>query len=97
MVAALNAIDSITCPTPQGAFYVFPSCQALFGKRRPDGSRIESSDDWIMHLLEAQDLAALQGSAYGVPAHFRLSFAASPELLAEGCRRIAAARAQLSD
>ena len=49
-----------------------------------------------MHLLDSQDLAALQGSAYGVPTHFRLSFAASTEQLLEGCRRIARARDELS-
>jgi aspartate aminotransferase len=74
---------------------VFASCSALFGLRTPGGTVLRSSDDWIMHLLDSQDLAALQGSAYGVPSHFRLSFAAATEHLLEGCRRIAQARAQL--
>lgn len=95
VVAALNAIDGIRCHAPEGAFYVFASCSALFGLRTPGGTVLRSSDDWIMHLLDAQDLAALQGSAYGVPSHFRLSFAASTEQLLEGCRRIAQARARL--
>ncbi|EJL77894.1 aspartate/tyrosine/aromatic aminotransferase [Polaromonas sp. CF318] len=95
VVAALNQVDGIRCLAPEGAFYVFASCAALFGLRRPGGAVIESSDDWIMHLLDAQNLAALQGSAYGVPTHFRLSFAASTEHLLEGCRRIAQAREQL--
>jgi aspartate aminotransferase len=95
VVAALNKIDGIRCHAPEGAFYVFASCEALFGLRTPGGARIATSDDWIMHLLDAQNLAALQGSAYGVPTHFRLSFAASTEHLLEGCRRIARAREQL--
>ncbi|WPH23855.1 pyridoxal phosphate-dependent aminotransferase [Variovorax paradoxus] len=95
VVAALNAIDGIHCQVPDGAFYVFASCSALFGLCTPKGVKIGSSDDWIMHLLDAQDLAALQGSAYGVPTHFRLSFAASTEQLLDGCRRIAQARNEL--
>lgn len=96
VVAALNAIDGIRCAVPDGAFYIFASCSALFGLRTNKGSVIENSDDWVMHLLDSQDLAALQGSAYGVPTHFRLSFAASTEQLLEGCRRIAQARDELS-
>ena len=96
VVAALNAIDGIRCQAPQGAFYVFASCSALMGMRTPAGTVLQSSDDWILHLLDAQNLAALQGSAYGVPTHFRLSFAAAAELLLEGCRRIAQARAELA-
>lgn len=95
VVAALNGIDGIECHAPDGAFYVFASCSALFGKRTRSGAVIGSSDDWIMHLLDSQNLAALQGSAYGVPTHFRLSFAASTEHLREGCDRIARARAEL--
>ena len=96
VVAALNAIDGIHCDVPDGAFYVFASCSALFGLRTHKGTAIETSDDWVMHLLDSQDLAALQGSAYGVPTHFRISFAASTEQLLEGCRRIARARGELS-
>ena len=81
---------------PDGAFYVFASCSALFGLRNSKGTAIDSSDDWVMHLLDSQDLAALQGSAYGVPTHFRVSFAASTEQLQEGCRRMARARDELS-
>lgn len=96
VVAALNAIDGIRCEVPDGAFYVFASCSALFGLRTRKGTAIDSSDDWVMHLLDSQNLAALQGSAYGVPTHFRISFAASTEQLLEGCRRIARARDELS-
>ncbi len=96
VVAALNDIDGIHCEVPDGAFYVFASCQALFGLRNRQGTVIQSSDDWVMHLLDSQNLAALQGSAYGVPTHFRISFAASTDQLLEGCRRIARAREELS-
>lgn len=96
VVAALNRIPGIECHVPDGAFYVFASCEALFGARTPAGNTITSSNDWILHLLDAQNLAALQGSAYGVDTHFRISFAAGIDYLEEGCRRIAAARAQLS-
>jgi len=95
VVDALNAIDGITCARPEGAFYVFPSCEGLFGATLPDGSKLQSSEQWVMHMLDAQNLAVLQGSAYGIDQHFRISFAASDEKLLEGCRRVAAAREQL--
>lgn len=95
VVEALNAIDGIRCASPEGAFYVFPACDALYGATLPDGSRLQNSEQWVLHLLNAQNLAVLQGSAYGVDTHFRISFAASVAVLEEGCRRIAQARAQL--
>lgn len=95
IVDALNAIDGITCAKPEGAFYVFPSCRDLFGLTLPDGSQLQTSEQWVMHLLDAQNLAVLQGTAYGVDGHFRISFAANEEKLREGCRRIAMARDQL--
>lgn len=96
IVQALNAIDGIDCASPEGAFYVFPKCADLYGLTLPDGSKLQSSEQWVLHLLNAQNLAVLQGSAYGVDTHFRISFAASDAVLEEGCRRIAQARAQLA-
>jgi aspartate aminotransferase len=96
IVQALNAIDGIQCASPEGAFYVFPQCSDLFGATLPDGSKLQNSEQWVLHLLNAQNLAVLQGSAYGVDTHFRISFAASDAVLEEGCRRIAQARAQLA-
>lgn len=96
VVAALNRIPGIQCHVPDGAFYVFASCEALFGARTPAGQTILDSNDWILHLLEAQNVAALQGSAYGIDTHFRISFAAGTAYLEEACHRIAAARDQLS-
>ncbi|NUA30282.1 pyridoxal phosphate-dependent aminotransferase [Cupriavidus basilensis] len=95
VVAALGQVGGIHCQAPAGAFYVFASCEALIGARTPHGSVIRSGDDWVNWLLDSQDLAVLQGSAYGVDTHFRLSFAASMAQLDEGCRRIEAAAAAL--
>lgn len=96
IVQALNAIDGIDCASPEGAFYVFPKCADLYGLTLPDGGKLQNSEQWVLHLLNAQNLAVLQGSAYGVDTHFRISFAASDAVLEEGCRRIAQARAQLA-
>ncbi|MFY0480282.1 pyridoxal phosphate-dependent aminotransferase [Achromobacter marplatensis] len=96
IVQTLNAIDGIDCASPEGAFYVFPKCAGLYGLTLPDGSKLQNSEQWVLHLLNAQNLAVLQGSAYGVDTHFRISFAASDAVLEEGCRRIAQARAQLA-
>src|SRR5690606_13958455 len=75
VVARLNAIEGIACHSPEGAFYAFPSCEGIFGKRTPEGKTIATSDDFVLHLLDAEGLAVLQGTAYGVPEHFRISFA----------------------
>jgi aspartate aminotransferase len=80
---------------PEGAFYVFPSCEGVLGRSTPDGKRLARSEDLVMHLLEAYDLAAVHGEAYGVPGFFRLSFATSMDQLEEGCRRLARACAAL--
>ncbi|MCW8206859.1 pyridoxal phosphate-dependent aminotransferase [Verminephrobacter aporrectodeae subsp. tuberculatae] len=96
VVAALGKIDGIACRAPAGAFYVLASCAALMGARTPQGALIRCGDDWTDWLLDAQGLAVLQGSAYGVDSHFRLSFATSSAQLDEGCRRIAAAAAALT-
>ncbi|WP_454753235.1 pyridoxal phosphate-dependent aminotransferase [Cupriavidus necator] len=95
VIEALGKIDGIACEAPAGAFYVFASCEGLFGSRTPDGRVIRNSDDWVSWVLESQNLAVLQGSAYGVDSHFRLSFATSMDQLAEGARRIDAAAAAL--
>jgi len=96
LVARLNAIPGVSCHVPEGAFYVFPSCERLLGSRAPDGRVIETSDDFVLYLLDTQGLAVLQGSAYGVGAYFRISFATSMDKLEEGCRRLARACAQLA-
>ena len=89
MVDALNRIEGIVCEPPAGAFYLFASCTGLFGRKTCEGSAIHNSDQWAAWALDAANIAFLPGSAYGVDTHFRLSFATSMDVLAEGARRIA--------
>jgi aspartate aminotransferase len=91
----LNAVPGLSAHRPEGAFYAFPSCKSFLGRRTRAGKRIETSDDFVMHLLESQNLAALPGSVYGVEGYFRISVAASIEELEDGCARIARACAEL--
>ncbi|HTJ99727.1 MAG TPA: pyridoxal phosphate-dependent aminotransferase [Bordetella sp.] len=95
VVGWLNAIPGVSCHLPEGAFYVFPSCAALMGTRTPQGRHIAGSDDFVLYLLEQEGLALLQGTAYGVPPYFRISFATSLARLEEGCGRLARACEQL--
>ncbi len=97
MVAAmLNDAAGLSCPTPEGAFYVYPSCAGAIGKTAPDGRTIASDDDFITYLLEAEGVAAVQGSAFGLSPYFRVSYATSTELLKEACARIQRACAALA-
>jgi aspartate aminotransferase len=95
VVSALNTMPGITCHAPEGAFYVFPSCAALLGKTTPDGKRMETDEDFVMYLLDAQNLAVLQGGAYGVSPFFRISFATSMQRLEAGLARLRTACEQL--
>jgi aspartate aminotransferase len=88
VVSMLNQTSGLSCPTPEGAFYVYPSCAGVIGKSAPDGKRIETDDDFISFLLETGGVAAVQGSAFGLSPHFRISYATSTELLIEACNRI---------
>jgi aspartate aminotransferase len=88
VVASLNEIPGIRCHLPEGAFYVFPSCAAAIGKTTPEGKKLATDEDFVMYLLESQNLAVLQGAAYGVSPYFRISFATSTEKLQEGLRRL---------
>ncbi|WP_420992198.1 aspartate transaminase [Cupriavidus sp. 30B13] len=91
VVAELAGMPGISCHSPEGAFYVYPSCAGILGKRTPDGKVIETDADFVLYLLEAQNLAVLQGGAYGVSPFFRISFATSEAQLREGMRRLRAA------
>jgi aspartate aminotransferase len=91
VVAELNRIPGVHCHLPEGAFYAFASCAELLGKTTPDGKVLASDADFVLYLLEAQDLAVLQGDAYGCSPFFRISFATSMARLQEGCRRLRAA------
>jgi aspartate aminotransferase len=94
-VSMLNQAKGLSCRSPEGAFYAFPDCSALLGKRTPKGQLLETDRDVVLYLLD-RGVAAVQGAAYGLSPHFRISFATSPEVLAEGCRRIQRACAELT-
>jgi aspartate aminotransferase len=95
VVSMLNQAKGITCVKPAGAFYAFPSCAGLIGKRTPDGKVIETDRDFVMYLMDGEGVAAVHGAAYGVSPHFRLSFAASTEDITRACERIQRACAAL--
>lgn len=95
VVDRLNAIPGIQCAKPEGAFYAFPSCKDFFGMQTPDGAVISNSNDFVLYLLDSVGLAVLQGSAYGVDEHFRISFATSMDRLKDGCDRLQRACAAL--
>ena len=88
VVSMLNQADGLKCPSPEGAFYVYPSCAGAMGKTTPDGKTLESDEDFVTYLLESEGVAAVQGAAFGLSPHFRVSYATSTELLEEGCSRI---------
>lgn len=91
MVAALRAVDGLACDMPPGAFYAFPGCHGVLGRRTPEGARIETDADLAMYLLRDAGVAVVPGSAFELPGHFRVSYAASDIELAEAMRRIARA------
>ncbi|MCR9135764.1 MAG: pyridoxal phosphate-dependent aminotransferase [Alphaproteobacteria bacterium] len=88
VVSMLNQAKGITCPTPEGAFYVYPSCAGLIGKTAPSGNRIETDEDFVTELLETEGVAVVHGSAFGLGPNFRISYATSEALLEEACKRI---------
>ena len=88
VVKALNDMNGISCTVPQGAFYVFPSCKDLFGKKTSEGKIIENDEDFVTALLENVGVAVVQGSAFGLNGFFRISYATSDEMIANACERI---------
>ncbi|MEE7450999.1 aspartate aminotransferase [Methylobacterium radiotolerans] len=88
VVSMLNQTNGLTCPTPEGAFYVYPSCAALIGKKTEGGKTIETDEDFVMELLQAEGVAAVHGSAFGLGPNLRISYATSNAVLEEACRRI---------
>ncbi len=89
VVEMLNKIDGINCNIPNGAFYVFPSCKGLFGKKTPAGKMIENDNDFAGYLLEEALVAVVPGVAFGAPDFFRISYAASEDFLKNSMQRIA--------
>ncbi|TCH96398.1 pyridoxal phosphate-dependent aminotransferase [Roseococcus sp. SYP-B2431] len=88
VVGLLNKAEGIHCITPEGAFYVFPSVNGCLGKTSAGGRKIETDEDFVIALLDEQGVAAVHGSAFMFPGHFRISYATSDELLTEACARI---------
>ena len=96
VVKMLNEAEGITCRTPEGAFYVFPSCAGLIGKKTPDGKVIENDADFATTLLEAEAVALVHGGAFGLSPFFRISYATSTAALEDACTRIQRFCASLS-
>ncbi|WFU14917.1 pyridoxal phosphate-dependent aminotransferase [Bradyrhizobium sp. CB3481] len=96
VVAKLNKAEGLACRVPDGAFYVFPSCAGVIGKRTPDGKLIESDNDFAMYLLNGFGVAVVPGSGFMASPYIRISYASSIEDLTRACDRIIAACAALS-
>lgn len=88
VVSMLNQARGITCPSPEGAFYVYPSCAALIGRKTPGGKVIDSDETFCSELLETEGVAVVFGSAFGLGPNFRISYATSEKLLEDACTRI---------
>lgn len=95
VVGMLNEIDGMTCPTPEGAFYVYPEFSGLIGKTTPKGKVIATDEDMIGYFLDDARVAAVHGAAFGLSPAMRISYATSEALLREACTRIQAACADL--
>jgi aspartate aminotransferase len=92
----LNQAKGIRCPTPEGAFYVYPSCAGLIGKKTPSGKVIDNDETFATELLEAESVALVHGAAFGLSPCFRISYATSTQCLEEACSRIQRFCASLS-
>jgi aspartate aminotransferase len=88
VVSMLNQAKGIQCPKPEGAFYVFPFCAGAIGKTAPSGRKIATDEDFVKELLEAEGVAVVHGSAFGLGPAFRVSYATATKDLEEACRRI---------
>jgi aspartate aminotransferase len=88
VVSMLNQAKGIKCPTPEGAFYVYPSCAGTIGKIAPSGRKIENDEGFAAELLEAEGVAVVHGAAFGLAPYFRISYATSEDVLEKACERI---------
>jgi aspartate aminotransferase len=88
VVSMLNQARGLHCPTPDGAFYVYPSCEALIGKTAPSGKVISSDGDFANELLETEGVAVVFGEAFGLSPFFRISYATANNVLEDACSRI---------
>ncbi len=92
----LGQAKHLKCPSPEGAFYVFPSCAGAIGRKAPSGRTIASDQDFVTELLDAEGVATVQGSAFGAAPNFRISYATSTATLEDACTRIQRFCASLS-
>ena len=88
VVSMLNQAKDIECPMPEGAFYVYPSIKGVIGKKAPSGKVIATDEDFVTELLEAEGVAAVHGSAFGLGPNFRISYATSNKVLEDACGKI---------
>jgi len=88
VIEKLNAIEGISCSTPSGAFYVYPNCAGIIGKKTPIGDVIDSDEKFMTYLLESEGVAGVHGEAFGLSPYFRLSYATSEKILENACSRI---------
>jgi aspartate aminotransferase len=88
VVSMLNQAKGIKCATPEGAFYVYPSCAGLMGKTAPSGKVLETDEDFVSELLAAEGVAAVHGAAFGTSPYFRISYATATSKLEDACQRI---------
>jgi aspartate aminotransferase len=88
VVSMLNQANGIKCPTPEGAFYVYPSCAGTMGRTTPSGKKLASDEDFVTELLDQEGVAVVHGSAFGLGPAFRISYATKTDDLEEACRRI---------
>jgi aspartate aminotransferase len=96
VVDMLNQAPGIRCHRPEGAFYVYPSCAGVIGRRTPDGTVLEDSEGFARYLLESEGVAVVHGAAFGLDPYLRISYATATELLEEACARIIRACEALS-
>jgi aspartate aminotransferase len=88
VVERLNRAPGLVCPTPEGAFYVYPSCAGAIGRRAPSGAVIANDEDFARELLESEGVAVVHGAAFGTSPAFRISYATATEVLEDACARI---------
>ena len=88
VVSMLNQTKFLKCPTPEGAFYVYPSCAEAMGRKTPEGKLLETDQDFVEALLETEGVAVVQGTAFGLGPNFRLSYATATPVLEEACGKI---------
>ncbi|MFM9829489.1 MAG: pyridoxal phosphate-dependent aminotransferase [Sphingomonas sp.] len=96
VVSMLNQATGITCPRPEGAFYVYPEFSGLIGKKTPKGAIIDSDEAFVAYLLDEAKVAVVQGAAFGLSPAMRISYATSEDILRSACERIQTASAALA-